>query len=163
MPAPKGYSTLQIALHWGMAVLILGQLIFGENMGQAFRAATRGEVPEMGLLVWGHIVGGIAVLLLVMWRLMLRADRGVPLPPEGEPVLLSKAGQAGHLALYALMIVAPITGIVAWFGVNRAAAEVHEWLKPAFIILIGVHFLAALWHQLRLKDGLLDRMRRPLD
>jgi len=163
MNAPKGYSAVQIALHWGMAVLIIGQLVFGEDMGSAFRAALQGKVPEMGLTLWGHICGGIAVLLLVTWRLILRAERGAPPPPEGGSALLRKAGQLGHAALYGLMILAPVTGVVAWFGLNRAAGEVHEWLKPAFVLLIAVHVLAALWHQVWLKDGLMLRMRRPLD
>ena len=163
MTTPKGYSSIQIALHWGVAVLIFGQLIFGEEIGAAYRAAMRGEVPETGVMVWGHIVGGIAVLALVAWRLVLRAKRGAPLPPEADTPLQRRVGQVVHVTLYGLMIVAPITGLVAWFGLNGTAGEVHAWLKPAFILLIAVHVLAALWHQFWLKDGLMERMRRSLD
>ena len=36
-------------------------------------------------------------------------------------------------------------------------------MKPVTIILVAVHVVAALWHQFYLKDGLLLRMKRPLD
>ena len=41
----KGYSTSQIALHWLVAVLILFQLIFGEDMGGAWDAFEEGRTP----------------------------------------------------------------------------------------------------------------------
>ncbi len=42
-------------------------------------------------------------------------------------------------------------------------ADLHELAKPAFVFLIAVHVVAALWHQFWLKDGLLVRMKRPAD
>ena len=33
----KGYSRWQIMLHWGVCALIVFQLIFGEDMGPAWR------------------------------------------------------------------------------------------------------------------------------
>lgn len=159
----KGYSFTQIRLHWVIAVLIIGQLIFGEDMGTAWRAVERGTAPEMTLMVWGHIIAGIAVLVLVAWRLALRFTRGAPLPPDvGSPVL-HLAAHAGHWGLYVLMVALPVTGLAAWYGGIEAAAEVHEIMKPITILLVAVHVVAALWHQFYLKDGLLLRMKRPLD
>ena len=67
------------------------------------------------------------------------------------------------MALYALMVLMPVSGAVAWFGTVEAAPEVHEAMKPAMLILVLVHVAAALWHQFWLKDGLMLRMKRPLD
>ena len=36
-------------------------------------------------------------------------------------------------------------------------------LPVTLLALVAAHVLAALWHQLWLKDGLLLRMKRPLD
>ena len=36
-------------------------------------------------------------------------------------------------------------------------------LQTALILLITVHFAAALYHQFIVKDGLINRMRKPLD
>ena len=88
---------------------------------------------------------------------------GAPPPPESEPAPLRLAAHLGHMALYALMVLMPVSGAVAWFGTVEAAAEVHEAMKPAMLILVLVHVAAALWHQFWLKDGLMLRMKRPLD
>ena len=66
-------------------------------------------------------------------------------------------------SLGAVMVLAPVSGLVAWYGGVEAAAEVHELFKPALILLVLGHVAAALYHQFILKDGLLLRMKRPLD
>jgi len=45
----------------------------------------------------------------------------------------------------------------------EAAAEAHEVMKALLMVLAGLHVVAALWHQFWLKDGLLLRMKQPLD
>jgi len=159
----KGYSRVQIMLHWAVAVLIVFQLIFGESMTEAWEAIEEGAAANMTLMVWAHIVAGIAVVALVCWRLALRLTRGVPAAPAGESAAIRVAGHLGHAGLYVLMIGAPITGLLAWYGGVTDLAEVHELAKPALIILILVHVAAALYHHFFLKDGLLDRMRKPQD
>lgn len=158
----KGYSSTQISLHWVVAVLILFQLIFGEDMGAAWRAVERGLQPEMNLWVWAHIGIGIGVLVFALWRIALRSTRGVPEAPAAS-VVMTQAAKWGHWALYAAMLLAPISGLLAWFGGVATAAELHELFKPVLIVLVLGHVLAALYHQFFVKDGLLLRMRRPLD
>ena len=160
---PKGYSSAQIGLHWIIALLIALQFLFNEPMGEAFDSVMRGTVPPFSWAVWAHIAGGVAILALVLWRVALRRSRGAPPPPEGEGTLLGRAATLGHWALYALMVLAPATGLAAWYGGIEAAAELHELFKPLLIILVAVHVLAALFHQFVLKDNLLARMKRTLD
>ena len=57
----------------------------------------------------------------------------------------------------------PITGGMAWFGGIEVMAEAHEVLTSLLLVLVGLHVVAALYHQFWLKDGLLMRMKRPLD
>lgn len=161
MPPPQRYSTAQIALHWSVAVLIIGQLVFGEAIGDAFRTLRETGVARYELMTLGHIGAGSLVLILAVWRLVLRLRRGVPEASHAGPKLLERAAELGHWAFYVLMIMVPVTGLVAWFGGGvETAAELHELGKPVFIVLIAAHVLAALWHHFWLKDGLLNRMRR---
>jgi cytochrome b561 len=161
MTAPKGYSVTQIALHWVVAVLIVCQLIFGEEIGSAFRTLRQTGVANYDLMTLGHIGAGILVLVFAVWRLVLRLKRGVPEPSHVGPKAFERAAVLGHWAFYVLMVMVPVTGLVAWFGGGiETAAEAHELAKPVFIILIAVHVLAALWHHFWLQDGLLNRMRR---
>jgi cytochrome b561 len=160
MSSPKGYSSVQIWLHWAIAILIIYQLIFGEDMTQVWRSFKSTGVATLGNWAWAHILVGIGVLAFSLWRVSLRLTRGAPEAPAGSSALVVKASAAVHGLLYVLMFAAPITGLVAWYGGVDTAAEVHELLKPAFILLIAAHVGAALWHQFWLKDGLLNRMRR---
>lgn len=163
MATPQGYSRTQIALHWVVAVLIAGQFIFHEAMSDAWDIIEDGGAISFDPLVSLHVFGGIAVLAFALWRLVLRQARGVPPPPATAPPLSRLAAHAGHIALYALMILMPVSGVVAWFGGVEAAAEAHEAMKPALIVLVLVHVGASLWHQFWLKDGLLLRMKKAQD
>lgn len=89
------------------------------------------------------------------------------------------AAKAGHLLLYIATIGLPLAGIaramskgdpVLFFGVVtpsltgrndllRSIARFHGGLVMyLFLALIAGHVMAALWHQLRLKDQTLQRM-----
>lgn len=157
---PTGYSSAQIGLHWIIAILISLQFLFNEPIGDAFDSVMRGTVPQFGWAVWAHIAGGISVLALVLWRLVLRRSRGVPPPPEGDEPLLGRAASLGHLALYALMLLVPVSGLVAWFGGVDSAGEAHEAMTSLLLLVLAVHVAATLWHQFWLKDHLLLRMMR---
>jgi cytochrome b561 len=160
-PRPKGYSRAQIVLHWLVFGLIAFQIIGHEPMAEAWDVIEEGGTPDIGAMVMAHVLGGVLVLAFALWRIALRVRRGAPPAPDTEPELLRRAAHWGHMALYALMLVVPLSGMAAWGAGIMAAGEVHEVLKNLFIILILGHVAAALWHQFWLKDNLLARMKRP--
>ena len=156
----KGFSRAQIGLHWAVALLIIYQLVFGEDMSHVARAFRNAGTLTMTTGAWIHILIGIAVLVLAIWRLGLRFARGVPAAPADDSALNKLAGEAGHWGLYALMIAAPVSGLLFWYGGIGSMGDIHQLMKPLLIILIGLHVLAALWHQYVRKDGLIARMMR---
>jgi cytochrome b561 len=139
----------------------------------------KGAARAAGLFV--HISAGLAILALLVVRLLWRlAD---PPPPSEATVLdvwLDRAGRLAHYALYALLIAAPVAGIVLQFArgdalplfglseipspwiANRALArsvkEVHELLANALGILACMHAAAALVHHWVFRDRTLVRM-----
>jgi len=157
---PKGYSSAQIGLHWIIALLIALQFLFHEPMVEAFDSALEGEVQSFSWAVWAHIAGGMLILGLAIWRVILRRSRGAPPPPEGEGTLLGRAASLGHWALYALILVLPVGGLIAWFGGVELAGDAHGLLSNVLLFVVAVHVAAALWHQFWLKDHLLRRMMR---
>jgi cytochrome b561 len=159
MPSPTSYSRTQILLHWGVALLIVPQFILEDSIGAAWRAIQRGSEAAADPLVAFHVYGGIAILALVVWRLVLRAWRGVPPPPANESALMVRAAEIGHRAIYAVLIALPLSGLAAWFGGVAIMADVHEVITNALLAVVGLHIAAALWHQFWLKDGLMERMR----
>ena len=163
MPTPAGYSRTQISLHWLIAALILFQLVFGEEIGSAFDAMLESGVASYDLAAITHILAGVGVLLFAVWRLALRFGRGVPAAPTGESAVQALLAKATHGILYVLMLAVPAVGLFAWFGGSEEAGDLHSLAKPAFIILVALHVLGALYHQFILKDGLLLRMKRAAD
>jgi cytochrome b561 len=161
-PAVRGYTAAQIALHWLVVLLVLFQLVFGESMATAFRAASRGTPVEGAdaTLATLRIWVGFAVLAAVILRLIIRVRDGAPPPPEGEAPALVLVARITHALFYVLLFAVPISGIVAYYWLP-AVGEIHELSKPIFIILILLHSAAAFWHQFWLRDGVLMRMLKP--
>lgn len=162
MADPRGYSRGQIGLHWIIALLLVPQFLLHDGIKAAFRQMMKGGAASYDGMVWLHLLGGILILLLMLWRVALRVGRGAPPPPAEESALLKLLAKAVHGLLYLLLFLLPISGLVAWFGGAEAAAEAHELMKPLLLILVGLHVLGALYHQFVLKNGLIDRMKRPV-
>ncbi|MBI2253633.1 MAG: cytochrome b [Proteobacteria bacterium] len=156
----QGYSGAQIGLHWVIALLVLFQLIFGESMGAVDRAIARGETPDATdqFLAGAHYWVGIAILVLVALRVLMRVVQGAP-EPVGSGLQL-KAAKIIHAVFYLLLIAVPVTGLLAVY-VNEEIGEVHEIGKPLFIAVIVLHALGALFHHFKLKDDTLRRMFVP--
>lgn len=163
MSHPAGYSRVQIVLHWAVAALVLAQFLDSDAMNSAWRAVEKGEAAVTTPLVWVHVLVGIAVLVFALWRLALRFGRGVPEAPAGTSPLMDKAADAGHWALYALMLALPLSGLAGWYGGIAVAIELHQLTKAALIAVVSLHVAAALYHQYIRKDRLLLRMMRAKD
>jgi len=158
MSNPTGYSVTQITLHWLVAVLIIAQFVLHDAIVAAWEARTKGLEWEFGPLVAVHVFGGVVILLLGIWRLLLRIRRGVPPLPENEHPLLKVAAHVTHWSLYALMILMPLTGLATWFGGSTLADTIHTTLKFPLLLLFLLHVIGALFQQFVLKTQLLQRM-----
>ena len=160
---PAGYTGTQIVLHWTIAVLIVLQLVIGEDIKPAYRAFSRGTEPAAGDILNAniHVYVGLAVLVLATWRFAIRLRDGVPAAPPEESILLKRIAAAAHFLLYLLIFGMPITGALAWYFSFRVMGEIHELAKPVIIIVVGLHAAAALWQHFYAKSDVLVRMVRP--
>jgi len=168
------YTATAKGLHWLMALMIFGLLALG------FYMADLPLSPEKLQYFSWHKWAGVSVFFLVWMRLVWRITHrppAYPLTMTGTQQLLA---HAGHLALYALMVLIPLSGWLmssakgvqtVWFGVlplpdllsrdkvlGKQLTELHSALNIGLLVLIGVHTAAALLHHLVLKDHILRRM-----
>ena len=168
------YTQTAKGMHSFMAVVIIGLLALGIYMSYLPLSPTKLE-----LYAW-HKWFGVTVFLLVWVRLAWRIMHSPPPPPEGLSNLLVRLAQIGHFALYAFMIVIPLSGWLmssakgfqtVWFGViplpdlidkNRELGDalqlLHKVLNVVFMLTIAGHTAAALWHHVWRKDETLRRM-----
>ena len=168
------YTSTAKALHWLMALLILGLLALGFYMHDLPLS------PEKLKLYSWHKWAGVSAFLLVWLRLFWRLTHRPPALPESMPKMMQFAAHAGHLALYLLMIAIPLSGWLmssakgfqtVWFGVlpipdllgkDKALGEllgtVHQGLNLLLLLVIAGHVGAALKHHFIDKDDILTRM-----
>lgn len=161
VPVAAGYSRTQIALHWAVAALVAAQYLFNDAIAEAWSAHVQGKAYGFDPLVPAHVAGGVLILALVLWRIALRATRGVPPLPESEHPALHLLAQVTHLAFYGVLIALSVSGALAWFADVRPAAGAHNVLKVILLALIVLHVLAVIFHQSVLKSGVMQRMVRP--
>lgn len=155
MKTTQGYSGIQIALHWLIAVLILVAWLSGEGAEEAMEAVENGGV--VGFVP--HVAFGLAILLLVVVRILVRLSRGAPTAPGTPGSLSVMAADWGHRLIYLLMVAVPLGGASVFF-LGLEVGEIHSLAANILMLVVLGHALMALYHQYVLKDGLLRRMMR---
>jgi cytochrome b561 len=171
---PQRYTRSAIALHWILAVLIIGNLCFGLYMvGLAL------SPQKLKYLSW-HKWTGITVLLLSAARLLWRLTHPAPALPASMKPWEMRAANASHALLYVLFFAAPLTGWLfssaagiqtVYFKVlpipdllekNKELADIlkvtHRWINYTMAAVIVLHAAAALKHHFVDRDDVLTRM-----
>lgn len=108
----SNYGSITKWLHWVTAALFLGSYI-SVYYRQWF---TEAKTSENWTALQLHLSIGVTIAVVVVLRIIWRISSRVP---EFEPgtKLEHLAAHAGHYALYAIMIVMPVTGYLGT-GVN---------------------------------------------
>lgn len=166
------YSGLQISIHWLVFLLVIVTYCAMELRG----LAPRSYRPWFNMV---HVSCGIAILVLMVTRLLVRLKRPAPpIVPKPKP-MITGLSHLGHLAIYLLFIALPALGLIMmynrgnpWiafgivmphavesnFDIVDVVKEYHVLLANLGYWLIGLHALAALMHHYFWKDNTLLRM-----
>ncbi len=178
----KRYSSVAVALHWAIALLILTQIAGGLYMHNLPNsAAIKFDLYQL------HKSFGLSIFGLTIIRLGWRLAHKPPALPGAMPGWQKLIARLTHWAFYALMLITPLAGLAIvsvsplnvttfWFGLfevphlpffngvaDRAAAaeafmEVHEYLAFSILFLLVLHVGAALKHGFINRDGVLRSM-----
>jgi cytochrome b561 len=168
------YTGTAKALHWLMALLIIGLFALGQYMSDLSMS------PRKLLLYSWHKWVGVTVFFLLLVRIGWRVTHQPPALPEQMSKLQRLASHIGHALLYLLMLAIPISGWLmssakgyqtVWFGMlpipdmlgkdkqlGDALAELHGALNGLLMLIVVVHVLAALKHHFIDRDHVLRRM-----
>ncbi len=159
MSKHKGYSLIQIGLHWAVATLIVLAWMTRDGMGRVLRE--RIETGATGMEGnTTHVWLGGAAFALILVRIIVRLRSGDPGHADGTSPAMALAATWGHRLIYALMIATPALGAAAWYGGIKAAGDIHEYVGNALMIVALGHALAAMAHQAMGRD-VLGRMINP--
>ena len=169
----KRYHPFLVTLHWLLAIAIMFWLF----MGHAALEDTPNTDPEKINMLGTHMAVGIGILVFMLVRLLVRWRSAKPEAINTSSQLNSKLTKLGHYALYVLTILMSVSGIVAaqtiglgdivFFGSGAPLPEsfegvapllAHKLLSVLLTLLVIGHILAALYHQLALKEKLFARV-----
>ena len=173
MVSPLRYSTTAIALHWLLALAIVGSFSVGFYMADLPLSPQR-----LKLYNW-HKWAGVCILTLSALRLLWRLSHPPPASPP-MPAWQLRAARATHGLMYALFFAVPLVGwayssaagfpvvvfavlpLPDFVAVDKALTDtlkpLHAYLAFAMAALVLAHIAAALKHQFLDRDGLLSRM-----
>ncbi|HEY2630248.1 MAG TPA: cytochrome b [Usitatibacter sp.] len=168
------YTPTAIALHWLLAVIIIGNLAFG------FYLVDLPLSPSKLRYFSYHKWAGITVLLLSAARLLWRLWNPAPPLPDSMKPWEKAAAHASHILLYVLFFAAPLSGWLfssaegfktVYFGVlplpdllakNKEVADVlkiaHHWINYLLAAVVVLHAAAALKHHFVDRDNVMRRM-----
>jgi len=169
------YDRVSIWLHWGIGLLLLAEIAFGLLLDHIAPRGTPARAGVINLHKSFGIVLGLLIVLRIGWRL---AHAAPPWPASMSP-LRRRAADAGHVAIYACMLVAPLAGYVgsnfSKYGVRFFGFALPPWgpdWPRAYALLVGLHdastylllaltighVVLALEHAFIERDGLFDRI-----
>jgi cytochrome b561 len=168
------YGRVAQAFHWVTAILVLVAYIYGPG-GSEERVYSPARDFDRQL----HETLGMCVFALVAMRALWRTFDTQPDPPQ-VPRWMGVAAKTVQWALYVLLFAVPLTAIAgAWLeghpltllagieippllglshDTGAKIATIHTWLGDAILWLAGFHAVAALYHHIVLKDGVLASM-----
>lgn len=172
--AARRYTTVAIALHWLIALLLIANLLTGiahDWLGDGWGINT---IPL-------HKSFGLAILALSMLRLWWRLGHKPPALPTAMSAATRRIAGATHALFYGIMIIMPLSGWLmvsagnrplTWFGlfdVPKFAVEkgsvaaalsrnTHELLGWFTVALVALHVAAALYHHFLRRDAVLIGM-----
>lgn len=170
----QSYHPRTKLLHWLSFILIVAAYASMEFKG----IFERGSEPRE-LMKASHYLFGLAILFLTIPRLLNRYWQPYPVIEPTPPVWQHKLAALTHLLIYGFLLLMPLLGWLllsaegkqlVFFGLqlpalvaaNKEQAEwfefCHETLATAGYFLIGLHIVAALYHQHIVRDNTLQRM-----
>ena len=172
---PASYDAVAVALHWTLGIALLAQIAFGFALDSLAPRGTPARTDVINLHKSTGIVLGVLIVLRLAWRLRHA-------PPRWPSVLSAfqrRAAILGHRALYACMLLMPLSGYLAsnmsrrgvrffghvWapWGPDSPAAYaffngVHVVTAFVFAALVIGHVGFAVWHAGVRRDGVFERM-----
>jgi cytochrome b561 len=166
------FTVLMRLLHWTMAAMVLAMLGIG--------VAMVASLADYHVLVSIHRPLGIAILILVVLRFVVRRLSSLPPFPSTMSHLERRVAAAAEYMMYGLIFALPLVGWsmlsaarypVVLFGsvylpfitphdatLFAILRKTHTVLAYLLLLTILAHFGAILFHTLIVRDGMLFRM-----
>lgn len=165
------YHPLLVALHWLVALLIVGNLIVGAFV---LEPLANTDPAKLAVLRW-HMVGGVAILALMLVRIVTRLATVKPSPASGGR-WAHRLARTTHWLFYAAIFAMTISGLgMAQLGgflplIGGAPVTLpvrfdtlpphagHALFAVVLAVLFALHLAGVAYHVFVKREPLLRRM-----
>ena len=167
------YHPLLVTLHWLLAALIVAALAVGFFWLAAIPNSDPHKIPVLRV----HMAVGMLILALTVVRFLVRLLSTRPAAATTGYPLLDRIAPITHYGFYLLVLLMVASGFTTAIlaGLNRIVFQnsgeplppsfavypsfvAHSYVAALLVGFIGLHVLAALYHQFVRRDALLQRM-----
>lgn len=167
------YHPALVALHWLLALMLIVALVVGTLVLDPIPNSDPAKLD----ILRSHMIVGVAILILMLIRLIIRLRTTHPPEAAIGNATLNRLARWAHWALYIMVFAMVGSGIAmsvmtglppivfggsgdplpATFD-DLAPRAAHRLFATALMLLIAGHIAAALYHQFIRRDGLFARM-----
>lgn len=168
---PARYHSVHVVLHWLMALLVFMML----GIGKFVMPGIPSDNPQKVFMLQTHAYIGGAIAVLLVIRLLFRFTARRPAPADAGNAFLNFVGKAVHFLLYFMLLGMAVSGLGLFQTANLSAIFSgaspyptnffaypvrigHGLTSTILLLLILLHFGAAMYHQFIRRDNLLARM-----
>lgn len=168
------YSKTAKFFHWTIAAFIIFNLLCGPIIAYFHEFAHKISLMPL------HKQLGVIVLTLAILRVLWRITHKYPNLKGIVSPLDEFFAQVGHILLYILMVLMPLSGVLLSQGAGREVSLLwfkipaiigtqtpegkeylflsHKYISITLAVILGAHILAALYHHFIKKNNILLRM-----
>ena len=149
-------------LHWSIAALVIYQLVINNEIKVWYKQNQTGlEGLNYSLGAWLHIIMGITIFSLMLYRLYKRVRTGTPSLPKNSYWPLLLLARLSHYSLYLLLFSMPLSGFFGWYLEIKILIDAHHLLSKILVSLILFHVCAAIFQEGVLGNKVLYKMMGP--
>jgi cytochrome b561 len=168
--APNRYHPAHVVVHWLMFLLVLMMLLVGKFM----MPGIPNDNPQKAGMLQVHAYIGALIAVLLVVRLILRFTVKRPVPADAGSGFLNTLAKIVHFLLYFILAGMALSGLGLFQLADLSAVFAgtipypdffqypprlgHGMFSTLLLLLIIIHFGAAMYHQFMRKDHLLSRM-----
>ena len=119
MDTPKRYHPVLVTLHWLVALLVFTDLYIGYFYIRPIIMVGRGGVPGTDLILKIHMAAGVAILVFLIIRFIIRLTTRKPAPADAGFKALNILAKVVHYSLYLFVFAITVVGLIFSLQVNR--------------------------------------------